>query len=158
MSLKRAGELKSHEPQSPMRVKGIHAMGCFSVLRRVRLWRCYHHLSATQPSARCLSPWFRWTQSSVCRLRTLPPPRRGRQRLDSEGNVNVGVIGTRHWSQWPRGRRHSTYLIPCTLRSCVLIPLKAWMFVLVCLCYVILCRYRPLLRTYHSSQGVLPCI
>jgi hypothetical protein len=33
---------------------------------------------------------------------------------------------------------------------------KAWMFVLVFLCCVVLCRYRSLRRADHSSKGILP--
>jgi hypothetical protein len=51
----------------------------------------------------------------------------------------------------PSGR---VALIVCTLRSWVRIPLKAWMFVLVFLCWVVLCRQRPFRRTDHSSKEV----
>jgi hypothetical protein len=54
----RTGELDSHYQQSPMRVKGVHTTGCCPVPRRDLLRHCCHHLSAVQPSARCLTPWY----------------------------------------------------------------------------------------------------
>jgi hypothetical protein len=35
-------------------------------------------------------------------------------------------------------------------------PLVAWMFVLMFICCVVLCRQRPLRRADHSSRGVIP--
>jgi len=78
----RTGELNSHHQQSPMRVEGIHTTGCCPVPRRDRLWHCCHHLSAMQPSARCLTPWLRWTRALFAVLGRYSPPRRGRQVLD----------------------------------------------------------------------------
>jgi hypothetical protein len=56
----RNGELNSNHQHSPMRVEGLHTTGCCQAPRGVRLRHCYHHLSAMQPSARCLTPWLRW--------------------------------------------------------------------------------------------------
>jgi hypothetical protein len=38
-----------------------------------------------QPSARCLTPWLRWTTALFAALGRYRPPRRGRVGLDFEG-------------------------------------------------------------------------
>jgi hypothetical protein len=58
----RTRELNSQHQQSSMWVEGIHTTGCFSLSRRDRLGHCYHHLRDMRPSARCLTPWLRWTR------------------------------------------------------------------------------------------------
>jgi hypothetical protein len=55
-----------------LEVQGIHTMGFCPVSQRNCLWQCYHHLSAMQPSAQCLTPWLPWT-TAVFHPRTLPP-------------------------------------------------------------------------------------
>jgi hypothetical protein len=55
-----------------MRVEGIHTTWCCPVPRRDRLRQCCHHLSAIQPSARCLTPWFRWTRTLLAVLGRYP--------------------------------------------------------------------------------------
>jgi hypothetical protein len=55
-------------------------------------------------------------------------------------------------------RYEATVLSAWTLRSWVRIPFKARMFVLVSLCFVVLCRWRPLRRAEHSSKAVLPSV
>jgi hypothetical protein len=54
-----------------MGVEGIHTTGCCPVSRTDRLRHCYHHLSALQPSARCLTPWLRWTRALFAVLRII---------------------------------------------------------------------------------------
>jgi hypothetical protein len=66
-------ESTSHHQQSPMRVEGIHTTGSWPVPWRDRLWHCYRHLSAMQPSVRCLTPWLQWTRALFTVL-TRPPP------------------------------------------------------------------------------------
>jgi len=46
-----------------MQVEGIHMKGCCPVPRKDCLWHCYHHLSAMQCLAWCLSPWLRLTRA-----------------------------------------------------------------------------------------------
>jgi len=74
--------LARHHQQSPMRVEGIHTTGCCPVPRRDRLRHCYHHLSAMQSSARCLTPWLQWTIALFAVSGRYLSPRRGRLGLD----------------------------------------------------------------------------
>jgi hypothetical protein len=55
-------------------------------------------------------------------------------------------------------RYEAKVLSAWTLRSWVRIPFKARMFVLVSLCFVVLCKWRPLRRAEHSSKAVLPSV
>jgi hypothetical protein len=68
----RTGELTGHHPHSPIWVEGIHMMGCCPVPQRDRLGHCYHHLSAMQLSARCLTPWLQWTRALFTVLSSYP--------------------------------------------------------------------------------------
>jgi hypothetical protein len=67
----RTGDLKSSPTER-------HVGGCYTykrvlpVPRRDRLRQCYRQLSAIQPSARCLTPWLRWTTVLFCCPRTFP--------------------------------------------------------------------------------------
>jgi hypothetical protein len=81
ISLTRTGEVNSHHQQSPMRVEGIHTTGCCPVPWRDRLWHFCHHLSAVQPSARCLTPWLRWTRALFAVLGRCFPLLQGRLEL-----------------------------------------------------------------------------
>jgi hypothetical protein len=45
-----------------------YTVWCCAVLRRDRLRHCCHHLSAIQPSPRCLTPWLRWTRALFAAL------------------------------------------------------------------------------------------
>jgi hypothetical protein len=65
-------ELNSHHQQSPMRVEGVHTAGCCPLPWRDRLRHCYYHLSAMQPSARCLTPWLRWARTLFAVLGRYP--------------------------------------------------------------------------------------
>jgi hypothetical protein len=47
---------------------------------RDRLRHCCHHLSASQPSARCLTPWLWWTRALFA-----APERRGHLQMDFGG-------------------------------------------------------------------------
>jgi hypothetical protein len=63
----RTGEVRSHHQH--MEVEGILTTGRCPVPGRDRLRHCCHHLSAMQPSARCRTPWLRWTVLVRCPLR-----------------------------------------------------------------------------------------
>jgi hypothetical protein len=58
----RTRELNS-SPTDPLAGEDIRTTGCCPVPRRDHLWHCYHHLSATRPSALCLTPWLRWARA-----------------------------------------------------------------------------------------------
>jgi hypothetical protein len=89
----RTGKLNSRHPQSPVRVEGMLTTGCCPVSLRDRLRHCYHHLSAMQPSARCLTPWLRWTRGLFAVLGCYPSatrtPRVGFWRGAGSYAVNV---------------------------------------------------------------------
>jgi hypothetical protein len=68
----RTRELNSHHQHSPMRVEDKHTTGRCPVPRRDHLRHCYHHLSAMQPSAQCLTPWLRWTRALFAVLGRYP--------------------------------------------------------------------------------------
>jgi hypothetical protein len=55
------------------------------------------------------------------------------------------------WSQWPRGLRHELSSLARMLGSWVRIPLKAWMFVCVCIGSGLATGWSPI-------QGVLPTV
>jgi hypothetical protein len=57
------GDFSSHDQQSTLWVEGIHNEVCCPKPQRDRLPHCCHHLSAMQPSARCLTPWLRWIRA-----------------------------------------------------------------------------------------------
>jgi hypothetical protein len=52
-------------------------------------------------------------------------------------------------------RSEAQLVISWTLRFCVRILLMAWMFALVFLCCVVLCRQRLVRRADHSSKEAL---
>jgi hypothetical protein len=81
----RTGELNSHHQQGPLWAEDIHTTGCCPVPRRDRLRHCYLHLSAMQPSARCLAPCLQWTSALFAVLGRYPPPQRGRLGLNFGG-------------------------------------------------------------------------
>jgi hypothetical protein len=60
-----------------------YTMWCCAVARSDPLRHCCHHLSAIQPSPRCLTPWLRRTRALFAVLGPPHPPRRrGRLGLD----------------------------------------------------------------------------
>ena len=63
-----------HRPRSPTRTEGQHTMGWGLVPQGDRLQLCCYYSSATQPSARHLSPWLgliRAPLASACRSNPL---------------------------------------------------------------------------------------
>jgi hypothetical protein len=64
-----------------------YTMWCCAVLRRDRLRHCCHHLSAIQPSQRCLTPWLRQTRALFAVLGHPPPPAKGAPRFGFGGEV-----------------------------------------------------------------------
>jgi hypothetical protein len=62
------------ELNSDQWVEGIHKTECCPEPRWDRLRRCFHYLSAMQPSARCLTSWHRWTRELFVVLGRYPPP------------------------------------------------------------------------------------
>jgi hypothetical protein len=65
-------EIKQLSPAEP-HAGGSHTYdrAMMPVSRRNRL-RHYHILNAMQPSARCLTPWLRWTRALLAVLRSCP--------------------------------------------------------------------------------------
>jgi hypothetical protein len=63
-------------------------------------------------------------------------------------------------SQWPRGLRNKLSSLARTLGSWIRIPLKAWMFVCVCLFCICIVLYvgSGLARSWSLVQGVLPSV
>jgi hypothetical protein len=61
-------------------------------------------------------------------------------------------------SQWPRALRHEPSSPAQTLKSCVRIPLEAWMSVCVYSVFVLSCVCSRLATGWSPVQGVLPTV
>jgi hypothetical protein len=74
----RTGDLNSHHQQC---CPGDDGIVCDTAIT-----------TAMQPSARCLTPWLRWTTALFAILRRYPPPWRGRLGLD------IGEVHQINWN------------------------------------------------------------
>jgi hypothetical protein len=76
--------------RAPCGCKSYTRRGAARCPPRDLLRHCCHHLSAMQPSARCLTPWLRWPRALFAALGLYRPPRRGRLGLGF-GGVQVNL-------------------------------------------------------------------
>jgi hypothetical protein len=83
-------ELNTHHQHSHRLVEGKHTTGCCLLPRRGRLQHCYHHVSAVQPSARCLTPWLQRPRALFAVLGRYTTTRRRRLGLDFGGSYLEG--------------------------------------------------------------------
>jgi hypothetical protein len=76
--------------------------GCCLVPQRYCLRHCYHHLSAMQPLAQCLTSWLHWTRALFAILGRHRPPLEGFLGLDFGRPVDLyltdfGILPLWHW-------------------------------------------------------------
>jgi hypothetical protein len=100
-------ELNSHHQQSPMQLEGIHTTGCWPVPRRDHLLHWYHHVSAIQPSALCLTHWLWCTRALFAVL--------GHHSLSATRTPRVGF-----WRVWRV--KIFRYVYPMKDSDCALSP------------------------------------
>jgi hypothetical protein len=103
------GNWKSHHQLSPTRVEDIDTARRCPVPQRDRPRQCCHHLSAMQPSARCLTPWLRWTRALFAALRRPPPSatralwvgfwRKETDLVSTYDILNTGIQPQYYWEQ-----------------------------------------------------------